>query len=349
MPAAPKAECEERRLLALESYRILDTEFEEAFDRYTRLAANVIGTPIAAISFVDADRQWFKSVIGTTLRETPRDISFCAHAILGQQPLVVRDATQDVRFSDGHLVRNQPFIRFYAGAPLRTPDGHNIGTLCTIDMQPRDITAEQERCLVDLASSVVTTMELYKALREMKRLALTDPLTDLPNRIQFFHALNSTISACSRSRRPFSLLYLDCDEFKRLNDTQGHETGDLLLREMSARLQHSLRKSDTAARLGGDEFAIILPELGPRAGFLAANRLLDTFRELMDENDWPTTLSIGLASFLTPPASADLALAQADRAMYNAKTSGKNHVHAVVVGERAVLRVIEPSAALGVG
>jgi diguanylate cyclase (GGDEF)-like protein len=344
MPPAPKADRETRRLIALESYRILDTEFEEAFDRYTRLAAVLIDAPIAAISFVDAERQWFKSVIGMTLRETPRDVSFCAHAILQQRPLIVQDASLDPRFCDNPLVTSEPGLRFYAGAPLRTPDGENIGTICVLDPRPRDLTAEQQRSLADIADSVVTTLELYKTLREMSRMALTDSLTELPNRIQFFNALNATIADSNRTKRPFSLLYLDCDEFKRVNDTLGHEAGDRLLRRMSSGLQNTLRGRDLAARLGGDEFAVILPELGPRASYIAANRLLNICNATMQEGDYTTTLSIGLASFLCPPASADIALAEADKAMYQAKNSGKNNIHAVVVRDQAVLRLVASRA-----
>jgi diguanylate cyclase (GGDEF)-like protein len=340
MPPAPIPAHETNRLIALESYRILDTEIEDAFDRYTRLAAALIGTPIAAISLVDANRQWFKSVIGMSQRETPRDVSFCAHAILQQRPLIVQDASLDPRFSDNPFVTRESGLRFYAGAPLRTPAGENIGTICVLDRRPRHLTAEQQRSLADIADSVVTTLELYKTLREMRCMALTDSLTALPNRIQFFNALNSTIADSTRTKRPFSLLYLDCDEFKLVNDTLGHEAGDRLLRKMSLGLQNTLRGRDLAARLGGDEFAVILPELGPRTGYVAANRLLHMCNAMMREGDYKSTLSIGLASFLYPPASADIALAEADKAMYRAKNSGKNNIHAVVVRAPTVLQLV---------
>jgi diguanylate cyclase (GGDEF)-like protein len=345
MPPAPIAECEQRRLAALHSYQLLQTDFDSSLDRYTRLAAHLIGSPIAAVSFVDVDRQWFRSAIGTTLRETPRDLAFCAHAILGNTPLVVRDAELDPRFSDNPLVMQEPHIRFYAGAPLCTPEGMNIGTICTVDTKPREISPEQSRGLADLADAVVTTLELFKTMREMKRLALTDPLTDLPNRIQFFHALNSTISAVNRNRRPFSLLYMDCDHFKHLNDTQGHETGDLLLRELAAKMVEVLRGADLAARLGGDEFAVVLPETGPSAALLTAERLRRECNVMMASHGWSTTLSIGVATFLHAPGSADLALAQADRAMYKAKIGGRDRVHSSIIRDLALMSVPAPSLA----
>ncbi|MEJ1977093.1 MAG: diguanylate cyclase [Acetobacteraceae bacterium] len=212
-------------MAALDAYQILDTDYDEAFDRYTRVAATLVGTPIAAISFVDADRQWFKSVYGMTLRQTAREHAFCAHTILGSLPLVVEDALQDPRFANNPLVIGEPWVRFYAGAPLLTPAGLSVGSLCTIDTRPRSISLEQSRGLADLADAIVTTLELYKTMREMKQLALTDALTGLANRVQFFRFLKASIAPLLRHGRPLSLLYLDCDNFKQLNDVSGHDEG----------------------------------------------------------------------------------------------------------------------------
>ncbi len=334
---------EQLRLAALDAYQILDTDYDEAFDRYTRVAATLVGTPIAAISFVDADRQWFKSVYGMTLRQTAREHAFCAHTILGSLPLVVEDALQDPRFANNPLVIGEPWVRFYAGAPLLTPAGLSVGSLCTIDTRPRSISLEQSRGLADLADAIVTTLELYKTMREMKQLALTDALTGLANRVQFFRFLKASIAPLLRHGRPLSLLYLDCDNFKQLNDVSGHDEGDVMLRALAATLHHAVRSTDLPARLGGDEFAVILPDTGARTAMTVARRILQRTRELMTRHRWPMTMSVGLVTFLTPPSTADEALAAADQAMYCAKTNGKDRVHAVVINDRATLRVIEPS------
>ena len=152
------------RLEALHRYRVLDTPPEPGFDDITFLAANVCKTPVAIITFVDADRQWFKSKVGLSVTETPRAISFCAHAIRQRDLLIVPDALEDERFKTNPLVIADPKIRFYAGAPLVTPDGHALGTLCVIDYVPRALTSEAWDALRALSHQVVAQLELRRAL-----------------------------------------------------------------------------------------------------------------------------------------------------------------------------------------
>jgi signal transduction histidine kinase/CheY-like chemotaxis protein len=159
------------RLRSLYRYQILDTEPEEAFDRITALASKILGVPISLISLLDPERQWFKSHHGLEARETPRELAFCAHAIMGDDVFIVEDARQDPRFAGNPLVTGAPDIRFYAGAPLMAPDGHRIGTMCVIDRTPRHLTAEQKAILADFAAVVIEAMELrvagLKALEEI--------------------------------------------------------------------------------------------------------------------------------------------------------------------------------------
>src|SRR5450432_1959953 len=138
---------EKDRLAALEKYAILDTEPEQAFDDLTLLASYVCKTPIAMISLIDENRQWYKSKVGTTSSGTPRDIALCSVAIQHSGVMVVPDTLQDPRFRDNPLVVSEPHIRFYAGAPLITEDGFALGTLCVIDQQPRELTSEQKDAL----------------------------------------------------------------------------------------------------------------------------------------------------------------------------------------------------------
>src|SRR6266542_5190038 len=166
---SPVKNNEARRLKVLWQYEILDTVPEEVFDDLTELAARICEAPIALISLIDEDRQWFKSAVGVTIRETSRDISFCARAILNNDLLIVPDATQDERFRNNPLVTSDPKIRFYAGAPLLTPDGHALGTLCVMDRLPRRLTEEQETALRALSRQVEARLELRRRLIQERK------------------------------------------------------------------------------------------------------------------------------------------------------------------------------------
>ena len=174
MPASiPYTETE--RLAELRRYNILDTAPEDEFDHLTALASYICDTPIALISLVDESRQWFKSKVGLEVSETPRDMAFCAHAILEDQIIVVEDAREDSRCADNELVTADPSIRFYAGAPISTPDGHKLGTLCVIDRQPRKLKPAQLQALSQLRAQAdalftlrYTQCHLENALKQIK-------------------------------------------------------------------------------------------------------------------------------------------------------------------------------------
>lgn len=165
--SAPIPQNEKKRLKVLWQYEVLDTVPEEVFDDLTELAARICEAPIALISLVDEDRQWFKSKHGVSIPETSRDISFCAYAITQTELFIVPDATQDPRFAGNRLVTSEPRIRFYAGAPLITPDGHALGTLCVIDKVPRLLRPDQQQALQILAHHVVSQLELRRRSREL--------------------------------------------------------------------------------------------------------------------------------------------------------------------------------------
>jgi PAS domain S-box-containing protein len=166
---APLPENEGERLAALHGLGILDTAPELAYDELTTLAAYMCQTPIALISLVDENRQWFKSKVGLTAGETPRDVAFCAHTIIQPDLLIVPDAIADQRFANNPLVTSPPSIRFYAGAPLVTEEGHALGTLCVIDHKPRELTPEQANALRILSHQVMAQIRLHKQLATSSR------------------------------------------------------------------------------------------------------------------------------------------------------------------------------------
>ena len=164
-PPIPKNET--HRLNVLWQYDILDTVPEEVFDDLAELAGHICEAPIALITMVDEKRQWFKARVGTSVRETSRDISFCAHAIMQNELFIIADASKDPRFKKNPMVVGQPKIRFYAGAPLKSPDGYALGTLCVVDSKPRILRDEQKKSLHILARHVETQLELRRHAKEL--------------------------------------------------------------------------------------------------------------------------------------------------------------------------------------
>ncbi len=165
MDSAAIPENEAQRLAALHRYAVLDSDAEAEFDAITQFASALCGTPIALVSLVDAERQWFKSRVGLAAPETGRDIAFCSHAILGDSIFEVPDAAKDPRFADNPLVVGAPHIRFYAGTPLSTPDGLAMGTLCVIDQVPRQLSDLQRQGLAVLGREVIAQLELRRRIR----------------------------------------------------------------------------------------------------------------------------------------------------------------------------------------
>ncbi|MFM7888929.1 MAG: GAF domain-containing protein, partial [Pseudanabaena sp.] len=167
MISAQEPPNELERVAALHQCNILDTEPEQGFDDITRLAAHICQTPIAMVSLIDSDRQWFKSKVGLTTTETPRELAFCAHAILQDGVFIVADTLQDERFADNPLVTDSPNLRFYAGVPIKTAEGYLLGTLCVIDCKPRKLSQEQIAALNALSKQVSYFIETRRSLKEV--------------------------------------------------------------------------------------------------------------------------------------------------------------------------------------
>jgi anti-sigma regulatory factor (Ser/Thr protein kinase) len=190
----------------LHRYKILDTDPEKAFDDLTLLASQICDTPVALITLIDSDRQWFKSKVGVSVSETPREISFCATAIQQPDLFVVPDASKDPRFSANPFVVSDPKIRFYAGAPYTSSDGHRLGTLCVVDLVPRQLTSSQQNALLALSRQVQAQFELRKNLIDL-RAALDERdraeaerdsiIVDLQRSLEHVQRLSGLLPACS--------------------------------------------------------------------------------------------------------------------------------------------------------
>ena len=330
MAPAPMPHDERDRVAALRQLDILDTAPEALYDAFTDLARSLFGTPMAALSLVDAERQWFKSAIGLPAQHAPRDTSFCAHAIL--QPdrvMVVPDALLDARFAANPLVTADPGIRFYAGAPLRDRDGFVLGSLCVLDRQPREVDADLLNRLAQIAAGASATLQLAGCLRQLGRMALIDPLTGLANRAAFDRRLDEVCGAggtADRGHPGATLLMFDLDGFKGINDLFGHPGGDRALCEVARRLSGVARSGDMIARFGGDEFAMLCAgELTGDAALAVAARvhavLADTFH--IDGEVVPLRTSIGAAMLPQHAGGPAALLAAADAALYVAKRGGR--------------------------
>src|SRR5262245_30378106 len=254
--AAPRRESsgaeESARLSALRGYCVLDTGREARFDDLTCLAASICETPFSFVSLVDTNRLFFKSAHGMDVRELPYPDFFCSHAIRQRDVFMVHDALQDPRFANHPLVVDGPRVRFYAGAPLVTPQDLALGTLCVVDVVPRQLGAKQIETLRILARQAMCQLELNLQ-------AMRDPLTSLYNRRQLEESLHREVLRARRGGAPVGVMAIDVDHFKRVNDTLGHEVGDSALRGVAEVLSSCVREEDIACRAGGEEFVIILP------------------------------------------------------------------------------------------
>jgi diguanylate cyclase (GGDEF)-like protein len=306
---------EEGRICSLKRLDVLDSAPEQQFDKFTKLVQAVLDVPIAAVSLVDRERQWFKSIQGLDCRETPRSMAFCSHTIRSRDVLKVPDALLDPRFRNNPLVTGEPFIRAYLGAPLKTSDGYNLGSLCAIDRRARDFTQEQEALLTSFAALVVDELEL-------RLLASRDGLTGVLTRRAFLAAAEAACAA--RSGDLSSLVVLDIDNFKGINDRYGHPAGDIVLREVATACRSALRAEDLMGRMGGEEFAVLLPGLHLDEACKVAERMRRTVTGLSFDLDLALRVTASFGIIDLDGRTLDAAMSIADTALYVAKRQGRN-------------------------
>jgi len=290
MREPPRPTDEALRLQALCATNLVDTPIEERFERLTRLAQQMFSVPIAAISLVTEKRQWFKSIQGLDVQETSRDISFCGHAILNpEELLVVRDARLDSRFEDNPLVTADPKIRFYAGCPVKSSDGLTLGTICIIDRVPRDLASEDLWPLKDIAALVETELhrerasavqdQLIASLSQEGRVELIDPVTRLWNRSGMERLFKHAQALRVHKQLPVGEMLIKFDGLDDIAGRYSDRARDEALRHVARRLLNCCRNQDVVGRWDGSTFMMLI-EAGDRQSLEEiADRVLTRFRE----------------------------------------------------------------------
>ncbi|WP_374349382.1 GAF domain-containing protein [Chitinimonas sp.] len=284
-PALPADE--PARLAALREFLLLDTPDEAAFDRATRLAQALFDVPIALVSLVDENRQWFKSCIGLPVRETGRDISFCGHAILGDATFVIGNALDDARFADNPLVTGPPHIRFYAGFPLKHPKGYNLGTLCIIDRRPRQLSTAQIGLLEDIGHVVeeaMYTRQLHHSQRQLleeldyaRRETQLDKVLRIWNRSAMTRHVELELEHCRQTDGRLCVATLLLKPYQQLLAQYDADEVNELLASLVGMLRRGLPQTAVLGRLDDDVLAVCWSGL---AGEAAERQAGPLFRQL---------------------------------------------------------------------
>ena len=312
---------DDARIAALRRLDVLDTAVEKPFEKIVTLVRTVLAVPIATVTLVDRDRQWFKAQRGLDVTETPRSISFCTHTIQQRDALIVEDADLDPRFADSPLVVGPPHIRSYAGVPLRTPEGYNVGALCAMDTRVRRFSPADVAILSNFANIVCDELEL-------RMIAQVDHLTGALTRRGFVEQAEREIARSRHGDRPTTLVMLDVDHFKSVNDTYGHVTGDQVLHQIAKLTGATLRPMDVFGRIGGEEFAILLPETTVEDAVLLAEKLRHAIADhpmrLSNGGTVHVTASFGVAALADSVSTVPAWLESADAMLYAAKSGGRN-------------------------
>ena len=273
----PDPDKEEERLAALYRYGLLDTPTEAAFDSITHVAKIALNVPIALITLIDKNRQWFKSRQGVRVLETSRDISFCARTIEGDKPLLIPNLRKDPLFTKNPLVCGFPFLRFYSGVPLRTKDGFNIGSLCILGYRSRRLKMEEITVLTELARLTMDQIEL-------RHIADTDYLMGIATRIALLNAGKREAERARQTGQPLSVALLEIDQFKEISKKFGYIVSDEILRTLVDGCKSVLNDSNFFARVGDGRLAILFPGTSSANAQEVTGKIMSIVEELQIPN-----------------------------------------------------------------
>jgi diguanylate cyclase (GGDEF)-like protein len=328
------------KIANIHSLDLFYTPIEERFERITRVARRALQAPVAAISLLNEDKQWFKSAAGWGISELPRDQAICRLTVDANEIVMIGDTLADPRVAKLPIVMSAPRFRAYAGHPLSDERGSCIGTFCVFDLKPREFAPVDRQTLTDLAglaqrellSDQLTSAQaaLTSKLGVARREALMDVLTHLWNRRGASVLLKGAFASADQRGMPLALALLDLDNFKRINDTRGHQAGDEVLRRVASRLLSTVRGEDAICRLGGDEFLVIMADTDAAV----ANRVAERIRRAITDSPLPTregpvSVSVSVGYTIRQPLDAtgvDALLERADQALMESKAAGRNRV-----------------------
>lgn len=328
------------KIASIHSLDLFYTPIEERFERITRLARRALQVPVAAISLLNSDKQWFKSTAGWGVSELPRAQSICQLTIEEPGLLTIPDTLADDRVASLAIVASSPRFRCYAGHPLVDEQGSPIGTFCVFDLKPRDFTPADRQTLLDLTgmaqrellSDQLTSAHaaLSSKLGTARREALMDPLTHLWNRRGASVLLKGAFTVADQRGTPLTLALLDLDNFKRVNDSYGHQSGDEVLRRVASRLLSAVRTDDAICRIGGDEFLILMADTDATIGLRVAERIRHTITDTpLPTRDGALPMSVSVGFTVRQPhdkATVETLLERADQALLESKAAGRNRV-----------------------
>jgi len=328
------------KIANIHSLDLFYTPLEERFERITRVARRALQVPVAAISLLNDDKQWFKSAAGWGISELPRDQAICKLTVEGSEFLAIRDTLEDPRVANLPIVVSAPRFRAYAGLPLIDEHGNAIGTLCVFDLKPRDFTAADRQAIIDLAAMAQRELlsdqlsnahaALTAKLGLARREALMDPLTHLWNRRGASVLLKGAFASADQRGTPLALALLDLDNFKRINDSHGHQTGDEVLRRIASRLLSSVRGDDAICRIGGDEFLVLMTETDATVAARVAERIRHAVTDTaIPTRDGAVPMSLSVGFTIRQPrdtTTVEALLERADQALLQSKAAGRNRV-----------------------
>lgn len=329
---------EPKRLAAVQAYELLDTPAEADFDAVVRLLASAARVPVAWLGLVDSDRVWVKAQVGLAMPELPRQAWVAAHMVAHpRECLCVPDVASDVHWQGDAWAPLLPNVRFLAATPVIDAAGHVLGMMCVADAAAREPDESLRQHLADSAALVLSVMEARKRALQLARLAMTDPLTGIGNKSQFDLALQVEMGHAMRSGEAFTVLALDLDGFKAINDGFGHTAGDEVLCEVAKRLQQQVRLGDTLVRLRDDEFAVVMRHGAEESAAVLSKRIAKAISVPIDLTTGDTVgvgISIGMAAYSDMTGSGEELVQQASESLNQAKRRNEKRWNMFLGGGR---------------